>query len=338
MYLKPSSFGYFTPLAPAAANQITLASASTDTLKTVSSSPVLKFAVISDIHVESSKEQSQTKLKQALGDLNKAVPDSQALVVNGDLGNGLPEDYAALTKLMNALPHPNNVFYTMGNHEYYKSWVDSKGDWSADTFPNGETEKASQARFLRFAGRDKLYTDNWLEGYHFIFLGSEQYRQSDSANGEDAWLSDAQLAWLEQKLNEKEEPQKPIFIFLHQPLPHTVAGSESIRGVVQFTRLTDILSKHPQVILFTSHTHWELKSSHTLVKDKFTMVNTSSVFEPYDNTDHAYSQDLNMSEGLTVEVYPNRVIIRGRDFTHAQWIPTAQFSLPQQPNPAAAAG
>jgi 3',5'-cyclic-AMP phosphodiesterase len=145
------------------------------------------------------------------------------------------------------------------------------------------------------------------------------------------------LKWLELKIEEKEGPQQPIFVFLHQPLPHTVAGSESSRGIVQFALLKDILSKHPQVIFFTSHTHWELKSSRTLVKDKFTMVNTSSVFEPYDNTDHAYSQDLNLSEGLTVEVYQNEVIIRGRDFAHDKWIPTAQFSIPLQPNPTAAA-
>jgi predicted MPP superfamily phosphohydrolase len=308
----------------------------TNLLKTASASPVLKFSVISDIHVESTKIQSQTKFIKALNDLNNIVPDSQALIVNGDLGNGLPADYAALTNLMKNLPHPKNVFYTMGNHEYYKSWVDNKGNWNVQTFPNGETEKASQARFLQFAGRERIYDDSWLAGYHFIFLGSEQYRQSDPANREDAWLSEAQLKWLELKIEEKEDPRLPLFVFLHQPLPHTVAGSESSRGIVQYARLKDILSRHPQVIFFTGHTHWELKSGRTLVKDKFTMVNTSSVFEPYDSTDHAYSQDLKMSEGVTVEVYQNRVIIRGRDFTHGRWIPTAEFSLPLQPNPTAA--
>jgi 3',5'-cyclic-AMP phosphodiesterase len=333
-YLTPASFGFFTSpvYASVPAAKTTLASAITKKPpKIASASPVLKFSVISDIHVESTKKQSQTKFKQALNDLNKFVPDSKALIVNGDLGNGLPEDYTALKNLMKILPHPKNVFYTMGNHEYYKSWVDNRGNWNVNTFPNGEKEKASQARFLQFAGREQIYDDSWLAGYHFIFLGSEQYQQSDPANGEDAWLSDAQLIWLELKIKEKADLQQPIFVFLHQPLPHTVAGSESSRGIVQYTRLKDILSKYPQVIFFTSHTHWELKSSRTLVKDKFTMVNTSSVFEPFDDTDHAYSQDLNMSEGLNVEVYQNRVIIRGRDFSHDKWIPTAQFSIPLQP-------
>jgi Icc protein len=290
---------------------------------------LLSFAVISDIHVQKWNRHSHEKLAQALNDLKRAEPDAQALVVGGDLGDGLQGDYETLGKLMRALPHPKRVFYNIGNHEYYKAWHDKQGHWSG-AFPNGESERASQRRFLAFAGRKALYEDAWVSGYHFIFLGSEQYRQSDPANKEDAWLSDAQLGWLERALADGEQPGKPVFVFLHQPLPCTVAGSRTRsdgRGVVQHERLRAILAKHPQVILFTGHTHWELKSAHTLVRDGFTMVNTSSVYEPFNEADAAYGQEYGKSEGVAVEVYPNRVLIRGRSFTEKAWIPEAQFEV-----------
>jgi Icc protein len=290
----------------------------------------LRFSVISDIHVQQENKESQKKLTQALTDLHNVAPDSQALVVNGDLGNGFPEDYKALNTIMKAALLPENVFYTIGNHEYYKAWYDKKGAWNADTFPNNETVQASQDRFLHFTGKTSLYNDAWVSGYHFVFLGSEAYRQDNPDNKEDAWLSDSQLNWLEITLKEKEQPRKPIFVFLHQPLPDTVAGSQTYldqRGVVQADRLRSILIKHPQVVFFSGHTHWELKSARTLITKPFTMVNSSSVYEPYNQTNTAFDQKDQRSEGLDIEVFADKLLIQGRDFTHQAWIPEARFEI-----------
>jgi Icc protein len=295
-----------------------------------SDQPELRFSVISDIHVGKWSKKSQKKLTQALTDIHAAMPDSQALVVNGDLGNGFPEDYETLGNIMKAIDLPKNVFYTIGNHEYYKAWYDKYGAWNANRFPNNETVQASQARFLNFTRKTSLYDDAWVSGYHFVFLGSEAYRQNDPNNKEDAWLSDSQLNWLETTLKEEEQPLKPIFVFLHQPLPNTVAGSQTYlhqRGVVQADRLRAILIQHPQVVFFSGHTHRELKSDHTLVTDTFTMVNSSSVYAPYDETNTAFDQKDQRSEGLDVEVFAEKVLIQGRDFTHQAWIPKARFEI-----------
>ncbi|WP_438447987.1 metallophosphoesterase family protein [Gorillibacterium sp. sgz5001074] len=295
--------------------------------------PELQFAVISDIHVQHWKVLSHLKLQAALEDLSAAAPAADALVINGDLGNGLPADYAALEKLMRALPHPEQVYYTIGNHEFYQAWFDSLGKWNAAAFPNGETEEASVGRFLAFTGYPKVYHDAWVEGYHFLFLGSEAYRQSDPSNGEDAWMSEEQLQWLEKTIGKGEEAGKPIFVFLHQPLPGTVAGSRTPvnnRAVVQHERLKAILSKHHQAVLFTGHTHWELSSKENAVQDGsgFTMVNTSSVYEPYTEEDLPYEEGDRMSEGLTVEVYPKEVRIRGRNFAQRVWVDAAEYRIP----------
>lgn len=297
--------------------------------------PLLAFPVISDIHIQSWDPQSHQKFKAALDDLQTLGPDADALVINGDLTNGMPADYAKLGELMERNPHPRNVFYTMGNHEYYKAWIDDNGSWNADAFPNGETEQASIGRFLRFSGGKKVYGDRVVNGFRFIFLGSEQYRQSDPGNLEDAWLSAEQLQFLKASLRKGAAAGKPVFVFLHQPLPGTVSGTSfccvNNRAVVQHEELRKILSAYPQAILFSGHTHWELKLPGTLVRDKFTMVNSSSVLQPW--TDNGNGGEMltgpDESEGLYIEVYKDKVSIKGRDFYRQRWIPEAQFTLPR---------
>lgn len=291
--------------------------------------PVFRFAVISDIHVEAWNKESHTKLRKALTDLSTHAP-GQALVINGDLGNGLPKDYETLGKLMQENPYPGQVVYTIGNHEFYKAWTDASGKWNEANFPNGETAEASINRFLQFTGYEKVYHDSWIGGYHFVFLGSESYRQTDDSFAEDAWLSENQLNWLEGVMAEGAEEGKPIFVFLHQPLPYTVAGSYTdfnSRAVVQHDRLKEILSRYPQTVFFSGHSHWELGSPGTFIQDGFTMVNTSSVLTPYDTTDNPIAAEERKSEGLVVEVTGNRVQIKGRNFTAGDWIPEASYTV-----------
>lgn len=293
------------------------------------SKPLFRFAVISDIHVEAWNKESHSKLRKALTDLGTHVP-GQALVINGDLGNGLPKDYETLGMLMQENPYPGQVVYTIGNHEFYKAWTDASGQWNEAGFPNGETAEASINRFLQFTGYEKVYHDSWIGGYHFVFLGSETYRQTDDSYAEDAWLSENQLNWLEGVMAEGAEKGKPIFVFLHQPLPYTVAGSYTAfnsRAVVQHDRLREILSRYPQTIFFSGHSHWELGSSGTLIRDGFTMVNSSSVLTPYDTKDNPIAAEEQKSEGVVVEVTGSGVQIKGRNFTAGDWIPEASYMV-----------
>ncbi|OXM87778.1 metallophosphoesterase family protein [Paenibacillus rigui] len=293
----------------------------------------LSFPVVSDIHIQADDKNSHNKLKAALQDLQELRPQADALIINGDLTDGKPSDYKKLTELLNTSPHPSLIWSSIGNHEFYKAWYDARGRWNPDGFPNGETESASIHRFLQFNGESSVYYDKQLNGYHFIFLGSEQYRQSDPNNNEDAYLSAEQLNWLKQTLQKDAGKPQPVFIFLHQPLPDTVAGTSNFinnRAIVQHQELKKILSEYPQAIFFTGHTHWELKSPNTLAKGAFTMVNTSSLEQPWTNDATGAGQQASpsASEGLVVDVYNNKVVIRGRDFEAKQWVPEAQFTVP----------
>lgn len=287
-------------------------------------SPRLSFSVVSDIHVQYWDTQAQGKFGAALEDLYRLNPNLDALVINGDLGDGRSDDYAMLNSILQKYPLPKIVYYTLGNHEFYKAYYKSNADWSPSTFPNGESDQASIARFLSHTGISSVYYNSWIQGYHFIFLGSEQYRQSDPANYEDAWLSSAQLSWLQKKLQENYSPHRPMFVFLHQPLQGTVSGSVE-RGVVQQIELKQLLSVYPEVIFLSGHTHWELRLPTTIVRDVFTMVNSSSVSYPYDSNDRPIQGT--RSEGLVLDVYEDRVHIRGRDFHTQSWIPEADYTV-----------
>jgi len=282
--------------------------------------PILIFQVISDVHLVT--ESAVKKLRNALHDLQVAAPKSDALIINGDLGNGREVDYAALRHIIRNDDHPKLVYYTIGNHEFYKAWYSDVNKWSMDSFPNGETDTASIGRFLKMIGEKKVYYDRWIKGYHFMMLGSEHYRQTDSSIGEDAYLSEEQLTWLDSKLAEDKSNSRPVFLFLHQPIPQTVSGTyaANYRGVVQHQTLKDILAKHPNVMLFTGHTHRELKLPDRVVHQPFAMINSSSVFEPWTSNDKPVPANLGSSEGLVVEVYKDHVQIRGRDFRNHKWI------------------
>lgn len=295
--------------------------------------PALSFSVLSDIHIQAWDTHSQDKLKNALSDLNQINRAADALILNGDLTDGRQEDYDKLKGLLGQTPHPQTVYSNIGNHEFYQAWHETNGQWSEGSFPNGETEQDSINRFLKFNGESKVYYKKQLHGYTFIFLGSEQYRQSNVRNLEDAYLSSKQLDWLKATLKQEARNAQPIFIFLHQPLPNTVSGTSACcvnnRGVIQYEELNSILSAYPQIILFTGHTHWELKLPGTMVHNKFVMVNSSSVEQPWtgDASGTEKPMEPEASEGLYVEARNGSVTIRGRDFNNQRWIPEAQFVI-----------
>ncbi|WP_179218685.1 metallophosphoesterase [Saccharibacillus sp. O23] len=179
------------------------------------------------------------------------------------------------------------------------------------------------ARFAEGTGEAAPYHDHWLGGYHFIFLGSE------SPHPKDCDLSGAQLEWLRDRLGEDASADKPIFVFLHQPLKNTVAGSTEAQGwhgVNQDAALSEALAAYPQAILFSGHTHWQLEAARTMFDGHGrmpSMFNASSVAYLWTDGD----EHLTGSEGLQVEVYADRVVARGRDFVRREWIGGAEYTV-----------
>ncbi|RAT99105.1 metallophosphoesterase [Brevibacillus sp. Leaf182] len=275
----------------------------------VKEKPLVSFEVITDMHVQTSKDHVHNKnLEDAFKDMIALNPDSDGLMTIGDnTENGTEAQYMELARIFNTykdqLPE---TYFVQGNHDV--RW----GDWTQFS-----------ELFHKYTNMKSSYYNVWINGYQFIFLGTEKGLKDYS------YLSEAQLKWLDEKLSESEG--KPTFIFHHQPLKNTVAGanvgylkSNYWYGVRQDKEMKTILSKHPGAFLFSGHTHWELGAKDTMYNAKYaTMFNAGAT--SYLWTDANTGKD--GSQGFFVEVYEDKVLVKGRDFKNDTWIANAQFEI-----------
>jgi len=281
----------------------------------------LSFVVVSDIHI--ARLNAIRNFSATLNDNYNSNVD--AMVVVGDLGDGLARDYNTLKHELSDHKLENNypIYWTIGNHEFYGAFY-KFGLWSPKTFPNNETDAASIDRFLQLAQRNKVYGDTWVNDYHFIFLGSEKSRMSEMSYTDAAFISDTQLVWLQKALEKNKQPSKPIFVFLHQPIPYTTLAGLQQGYVLQWQKLNAILAQHPEVIFFNGHIHYELDYKNMMSKANFTIVNSSSLASPIDRNRRPI---MDFAPGLVVEVFNNKVVIRGRDFLNSNWISGAEITV-----------
>lgn len=281
--------------------------------------PLFSFSVMSDVHVISTDSSSQLLLRQALADHHELRPDSKLLVLNGDLTNGSESDYRSLLGLLSRQPHAP-VQATMGNHEYYGVYRAPDGKMDYTKMNTSWTSRDAVALFNRMMGYDKPYHELVVEGYRFLFLSGEAYRDVDASVNEDAYLSPEQLSWLSERLAaaSSADAGKPVFVFLHQPLPQTLDGTDQELGVVQHKELRALLDAHPNVILFSGHTHWNVETTSQVKQLKFLAASSASVREVWSAKNEPETQAL--SQSLIVDVYPERVVLLRREHTEKRWI------------------
>ncbi|HMM06849.1 MAG TPA: metallophosphoesterase [Clostridiales bacterium] len=271
------------------------------------SGPLLRFEAISDTHIKTTDDSDiyTSHLKTALHDINQIAPNSNALMVVGDITNaGTSAQYDAFNTILNSVPH-TTPYFALGNH---------------DTF-GYVSYQSMKDTFLTKTGMPGVHYDTWINGYHFIVLGTD----SLSLNKID--ISATQQQWLKTKLAENSSPDKPIFLFMHQPLSNTVAGSDEMQDVKQDNQIKVILSQYPQTVVFSGHTHYIATSPNQFYSQRYCyMANTaSSAYLWYGPT---YSQPGTGSQGLYVDVYDDKVVVKGRDYTRQEWIAQETFSFP----------
>jgi Icc protein len=281
--------------------------------------PLFSFSVMSDLHVVSTDSASMMLLRQALADHHALRPDSKLLVLNGDLTNGSEADYRSLMALLSRQPHAP-VQATMGNHDYYGLWRKPDGAMDYTKMNPLWSSSKAVALFDRNWGYDKPYHELVVEGYRFLFLSGEAYRDVDASINEDAFLSPAQLSWLSERLTNAgaADASKPVFVFLHQPLPRTLDGTDLELGVVQHQELRALLDAHPNVILFSGHTHWNIETTNQVKQLKFLAASSASIRQVWSAKNEPETRSL--SQSLIVDVYPERVVILRREHTEKRWI------------------
>lgn len=293
---------------------------------------VTEFQVVSDVHLTNGNIVSQDRrFPLMLKDVATTSPDSIGIFIVGDMAdNGKRVEYEQMMRLYNAQKGLPPLFLTIGNHD----------------LKNGSL-KEQTALFLEYATLpdgshpDGLHYDFWLNGYHFVFLGN------DASQDLNTTLSTRTLKWLRETLANDRDEQRPTFLFLHQSLKNTVAGSfdgQGWNGVNAETGLRKVLKDFPEVMMFNGHSHWTLDSEGTMYVADGTLpniFNTSSVGYLWQSYNIPGGERLEGSQGYTVRIYEKEVQVLGRDYETGEWIPNALFSVPfanagrpQTPDPA----
>lgn len=220
----------------------------------------LTFNVLSDVHIEGTDPKAVTNANfiDALEDIAVLNPDSAALIVPGDITNGGSADqYKGFFDIVDNYSTAEPVV-ALGNHDV--RWLCSSEDRNEagvriptckpGTNPFAERYLSRNQKYMDDAPEGQLYFDKWIDGYHFITLNTEADLKDQS------YISQEQLAWLEETLAEGADPNKPIFLQVHQTLSGTADHEElDVVGGEEEEQLKAILSKYPQSIIFTGHVH-----------------------------------------------------------------------------------
>lgn len=275
--------------------------------------PLIEFQAISDIHI--STEIREEHYKAMLQDIAKNSPDSVGIFVAGDSVDSGPRDdwweqLWALYDEVEGLPH---MYLGIGNHEF-------------SGYNNYESAVNQFLKYLRLPDSIEKedgvpYYDTWIDDYHFIVLGNAVYEP-----GVRATIGDEQYAWLESKLAEATD-DTPIFLFMHQGMMNTVSGtaeSEKWWGINDDAKLRQLLKKYPNVFFFTGHTHSLMDWSNCMYGggENAALFNTASVADLWVPST---GEMLVGSQGYYVQVYKDKVLVRGRDFVTGEWVASAQF-------------
>lgn len=264
------------------------------------------------------------------------------MAVAGDITpRGYDFEYAEVKKVLDQGPKPREIAWAIGNHEFYvPKWADPD-TLAQDTWPNGTTEESLFRSFYNFAERSTIYAETTFGGIPVLTIGTERYmKYHDSSLWDEVWISETQFRWLEDRLQYWARHRKPVMVITHHPLPNTVSGTRSkiyMSDYLQPDRLLGLLGRYRDVFLFSGHTHWDLTLSDWYVRrvvpgtanlDGFSVVNTGAVQTGF--SDNRQGGEVTVpgpfNQGLQVDVYRDRVVIKARDFATRSWM--KQISVP----------
>ena len=221
-------------------------------------SPILRFAVCSDIHLNGEEgQEAAERFGQLFDDMyaysaSSAYNKLDAVVVAGDFsGGGAEKQYEMYNKITKEkLREETQLLTVIGNHEFidYRD-VDATVGYTV---------------YKKYIS-EVLDTDVVINGYHFIGVAYDD-------NGK---TFKTKLSWLKERLDNAtaENPEMPVFVYQH---PHpflTVYGSVNWGD----RDLRAVLNNYPQVIDFSGHSHYCPADPRSVWQGAFTAVGCGSL-------------------------------------------------------------
>jgi len=295
----------------------------------VAGEPLFSYFILSDLHVTPSDPQTVAKLRLALDDIQAFSGPVDAIMVTGDLTDtGTQRDYDQLRAVLDEYRLPP-LHANMGNHDYYTIWMNKNNAWAQSAKPNGKSDALSREQFKNFMGYERVYNEYTANEHSILLLSQEAYVQEKPEVGEGAWYSDEQMAWLQERLTALYKPGRPLFVMIHQPLPPmgSDGGSQQLIRAKEFRAL---LRPYANVFVFCGHRHMDFDNGTPhYVEETFHFFHNSSVSRPLNRQEQAVAKK--KSQGMYVQVYANRVVVQGREFTSRTFLDDASWTVALKP-------
>ena len=252
---------------------------------------------LSDLHIKNDTVSTQ-QLQQALNDIKASSENFDVLALTGDItDDGSATSFNLAWNALDNAKLSCTVLPAMGNHD----------TWTA--FDTAKSQIASRAS--RYTGKniDKSYYSYDVNGYTFIVLGSE-------TQNEKAYISQAQLSFLESELARATKDGKPAFVICHFPLKNTHGLPDVWRSGGDIGEQSDavknILVKYKNVFYINGHLHTGIYSASLETLD--TAKGVYSLNLPSYGQPNAKGTFLNAGLGVYMEVYDGEVIFTARNF------------------------
>ncbi len=220
--------------------------------------PVLRFIACSDIHLNGDENQEAAiRFANLFNDMydyaeNCDYQAVDAIIVAGDFtGGGAAKEYKVFNKIIEEnKKDETQLLAILGNHEFI-DYRDVDASVGYDVFQKYVNKKVD--------------TDVVINGYHFIGVSYDDNGKTFSGK----------VKWLDERLAKAtaEDPDKPIFVYQH---PHpflTVYGSANWGDV----DIRAVLSKYPQVVDFSGHSHYSASDPRSVWQGEFTAVGCGSL-------------------------------------------------------------
>ena len=224
--------------------------------------PVMRFIISSDSHVETIGDKQTTRIEQMIklgyeiAENDEEYKKLDAVLMAGDLTDGGTKmSFASFKAAQDAVLKDGTKALSVIAKSHDSS---SMGNTAAGEYYTSITGQPTDFHEV-------------INGFHFIGISVS------ATSGEH--YSTYQREWLDEQLKEavKDDPLKPIFVIHHEHVANTVYGSSDFDGW-GMSYFSDILKKYPQVVDFSGHSHYPINDPRSIWQDEFTALGTGGLY------------------------------------------------------------
>lgn len=269
------------------------------------------FAALSDSHI--GVRTGEEDLTAALQYFENEE-DIAFTVICGDLTHNGDDEQLTTWKSITDTYSSTPVYGISGNHE-----------------AGGPFSPLSMDALEPYTGQDLFYSFTHGDDV-YIMVGMYQTHQSKTP------FADGELQWLYETLEANRN--KRCFVFMHL-FPWNGSGDAVDCYGANYLNNTDgkvfynLMKHYKNAMWFHGHSHAKFELQEVNYMNTYDnncarhSIHIPSLASPADIAANGtnYSKDYNGSEGYIVDVYENKIVLRGRDFISGKFLPIASYLL-----------